>query len=254
MSKLTVETYTDEKFGTLRFVMIDDNPWFLSVDLVRILGYKYGSADVKNKVDEKDRVTIKRKDHPEIFSGSINKYIVINTTGVGALIKSSRSPIKNEFKEWLCNRGVAVTIPVDQNEPEITFDLPEEAMRVFQNEKFGEVRTCTVNGMPYFAGSDVAKALGYSNMNQAVRIHVSDEDKLVAKSSLAKNKLANFLPNGATLINESGLFSLILGSKLESAKEFKHLNIRSFIHMLYRVRNFYVAERNFYVAERNFYV
>ena len=223
MSKLTVETYTDEKFGDLRFVMIDDNPWFFSVDLVRILGYKYGSADVKNKVDEKDRVTIKRKEHPEIFSGSINKYIIVNTTGVGALIKFSRSPIKNEFKEWLCNRGVAVTIPVDQNEPEITFDLPEEAMRVFQNEKFGEVRTCMVNGEAMFCGVDVAKILGYENPNMAVQKHVDVGDRIVlTKNENIQNGYFNFSNRGDTFINESGLFSLILGSKLESAKEFKH--------------------------------
>ena len=122
----------------------------------------------------------------------------------------------------LCNHGAAITIPVDPNEPEITFDLPEEAMRVFQNEKFGEVRTCMVNGAAYFVGSDVAKALGYSNVWKAVRTHVNEEDKVEANNNPAQNGRSNFLAKGTILINESGLFSLILGSKLESAKEFKH--------------------------------
>ena len=146
------------------------------------------------------------------------------------------------------NRGAAITVPVDQNEPEITFDLPEEAMRVFQNEKFGEVRTCMVNGMPYFAGSDVAKALGYSDAKKAIRTHVDKTDRvLLSENKRGQNAPFNLSRRGDTFINESGLFSLILGSKLESAKEFKHLNIRSFIHMLYRVPIFYVAEPTFYV-------
>ena len=153
------------------------------------------------------------------------------------------------------NHGVSVTVPADQNEPEITFDLPEEAMRVFQNEKFGEVRTCMVNGEAMFCGVDVAKILGYSDGFNAIKKHVDQEDRIVlAKNKDCQNDSVNFSRFGNTFINESGLFSLILGSKLESAKEFKHLNIRSFIHMLYRVPTFYVAEPTFYVAEPTFYV
>lgn len=88
---------------------------------------------------------------------------------------------------------------------------------VFQNEKFGEVRTVEMNGEPWFVGKDVAEALGYSDVNKAVAMHVSDEDKkLNDKTSLS------FGQRGTTLINESGLYSLIFGSKLDSAKEFKH--------------------------------
>lgn len=74
-----------------------------------------------------------------------------------------------------------------------------------------------LNNEIYFVGKDVADALGYSDTNKAVAMHVSDEDKkLNDKSS------PSFGQRGATLINESGLYSLILSSKLESAKRFKH--------------------------------
>ena len=88
-------------------------------------------------------------------------------------------------------------------------------MRVFQNEKFGEVRTCTVNGEAMFSGVDVAKILGYENPNMAVQKHVDVGDRIVlTKNENIQNGYFNFSNRGDTFINESGLFSLILGSKL----------------------------------------
>ena len=90
-------------------------------------------------------------------------------------------------------------------------------VQIFENEKFGSVRTVEINNEPWFVGKDIAEALGYSDVNKAVAMHVSDEDKkLNDKTSLS------FGQRGTTLINESGLYSLIFGSKLDSAKEFKH--------------------------------
>ena len=90
---------------------------------------------------------------------------------------------------------------------------------VFKNlihPEFGELRTVEINGEPWFVGKDVATALGYCNTNKAVLVHVDAEDKGVTKWDT---------PGGTqqmTIINESGLYSLILSSKLPSAKEFKH--------------------------------
>ena len=88
-------------------------------------------------------------------------------------------------------------------------------MRVFQNEKFGEVRTCVVNGEAMFCGVDVAKTLGYENPSMAVQKRVDTEDRVVlTKNEGIQNGYLNFSNFGNTFINESGLFSLILGSKL----------------------------------------
>ena len=91
---------------------------------------------------------------------------------------------------------------------------------VFKNlvhPEFGELRTVEIDGEPWFVGKDVAAALGYADVNKAVAMHVENEDKkLNDKSS------PSFGQRGATLINESGLYSLILSSRLPSAKEFKH--------------------------------
>lgn len=88
-------------------------------------------------------------------------------------------------------------------------------LMIFENSEFGTLRTAYVNGELYFVGKDVAAALGYANPQKAIRDHVDDEDKTVNDS---------FTVNGTqvVLISESGLYSLILSSKLETAKKFKH--------------------------------
>lgn len=88
-------------------------------------------------------------------------------------------------------------------------------IQLFNNPEFGQIRTITDNDGIYFVGKDVAQALGYSNQRDALARHVDDEDKGVVKRDT---------PGGVqdvTTINESGLYSLVLSSKLPSAKRFK---------------------------------
>lgn len=99
-------------------------------------------------------------------------------------------------------------------------------MKIFQNEEFGQVRTVTINDEPWFVGKDVATALGYSNTKDALTSHVSEEDRrILLRSEIAtlENFVSGDVPNrGLTIINESGLYALIFGSKLETSKRFKH--------------------------------
>lgn len=87
-------------------------------------------------------------------------------------------------------------------------------LQVFNHTQFGEIRTVTINHEPWFVGKDVAIALGYGNPQKAIRDHVDGEDATVNES---------FTVHGtpAKLINESGLYSLIMASKLPTAKQFK---------------------------------
>lgn len=89
-----------------------------------------------------------------------------------------------------------------------------DELKIFNNAEFGTVRTLEINGEPWFVGKDVAEILGYSNPQKAIRDHVDSEDRTVNES---------FTVNGTkgTLVNESGLYSLILSSKLPTAKNFK---------------------------------
>lgn len=94
-------------------------------------------------------------------------------------------------------------------------------LQIFNSEEFGQIRTVTIDNEPWFVGYDVADALGYKNQSDALAKHVAEEDKQVLQKSQITT-LA-FVPNrGFTCINESGLYALIFGSKLESAKRFKH--------------------------------
>ena len=94
-------------------------------------------------------------------------------------------------------------------------------LEIFKNEEFGEIRTVTDKvGQPWFVGKEVAELLGYANTKDAIASHVDSEDRhIIQKSDFPTLDIPN---RGMTVINESGLYSLILGSKLESAKRFKH--------------------------------
>lgn len=88
-------------------------------------------------------------------------------------------------------------------------------LKVFENPTFGQVRTVEIDGEPWFVGKDVAEALGYSDGFGALKKHVEAEDKQNCQNDSFDS------PRGMTIINESGLYSLILSSKLPGAKEFK---------------------------------
>lgn len=89
-------------------------------------------------------------------------------------------------------------------------------LKIFDNEEFGEIRTVVIDGEPWFVGKDVAEALGYKDTSQAIRKNVDDDDKLTRLVDGGGQK------REAIVVNESGMYSLIFGSKLESAKRFKH--------------------------------
>ena len=89
-------------------------------------------------------------------------------------------------------------------------------IQIFNSEEFGDIRIVQLNNETYFVGKDVATALGYANPKNAVPTHVSEEDKLSTQIEYAGQR------REVTVINESGLYALIFGSKLESAKRFKH--------------------------------
>lgn len=89
-------------------------------------------------------------------------------------------------------------------------------IQIFNSSEFGNMRTVTIDDEPWFVGKDVAEALGYSNARDALSKHVDKEDKGVAKCDTPGGK------QDLSIINESGLYALIFGSKLESAKRFKH--------------------------------
>ena len=89
-------------------------------------------------------------------------------------------------------------------------------LQIFNNEDFGEVRTVVIEGRPWFVAKDITECLGYQNGRDALYKHVDEEDKGVAKCDTLGGA------QDLSVINESGLYSLILSSKLPEARKFKH--------------------------------
>ena len=89
-------------------------------------------------------------------------------------------------------------------------------LKIFNSPEFGQVRTVTIDNEVYFVGKDVAVALKYENPQKAIRDHVEPDDKGVNEMDTPGGR------QNSVVINESGLYALIFGSKLESAKRFKH--------------------------------
>ena len=90
-----------------------------------------------------------------------------------------------------------------------------QELMIFRNEEFGEIRSLEIDNEPYFVGKDIAEVLGYSNPLKAIREHVDEEDKGVNEMVTPGGK------QNIIIINESGLYSLIMSSKLPNAKKFK---------------------------------
>lgn len=91
-----------------------------------------------------------------------------------------------------------------------------QELKIFDNEEFGQVRTVMIDNEPWFVGNDVAKALGYAKVWEAIKTNVDEMDTSLmgVTDSLGRKQQT-------TIINESGLYSLIFGSKLETAQKFK---------------------------------
>ena len=92
----------------------------------------------------------------------------------------------------------------------------ESNIEIFENAEFGKVRTIVIDDEPWFVGKDVAEILGYQNGSRDINRHVDEDDRQNYQNGTFES------PRGMTIINESGLYSLILSSKLPTAKKFKH--------------------------------
>ena len=117
--------------------------------------------------------------------------------------------------------------------------------QIFKNEEYGQIRTCMVDGETYFVGKDVASALGYVNPNKAMIDHVDDEDKLTSRIVMAGQN------RQVIIINESGLYSLILSSKLDSAKRFKRWVTSEVLPQIRKNGRYELEQQNRVLESRN---
>ena len=116
-------------------------------------------------------------------------------------------------------------------------------LQIFNSPDFGQIRTIQQNGEPWFVGKDVADILGYSNTPKAIRDHVDDEDKLTERIVLSGQN------REVAIINESGLYSLILSSKMPKAKEFKRWVTSEVIPAIRKTGGYIAGSENMTDAE-----
>lgn len=109
-------------------------------------------------------------------------------------------------------------------------------VQIFENERFGRVRTIEMDGEPWFVGKDVASALGYKDTSDALKKFVDDSDKLTRRFTDSGQSREMYI------INESGLYSLIFGSKLDSAKEFKRWVTHDVLPSIRRTGSYAIRE------------
>ena len=125
--------------------------------------------------------------------------------------------------------------------------MNENQVTIFTNEEFGNVRTIMIDGEAWFVGKEIAGCLGYADTKDAIRKHVDDEDKqLIQKGQIATLEIPN---RGMTFINESGMYSLILGSKLPSAKKFKRWITSEVLPQLRQTGSYSMTKQDSYMIE-----
>lgn len=174
----------------LRYSIIEGTTWFIGKDVAAICRYKDTWRAIKYHVSPENT------DHT-IFNS--RKLIIINYAGFKEIDPTE------EHLNWFINHLSEA-------------DSPTEAPTVFNHPEFGELRTVEIDGVVWFVGKDVAEALGYSKSRNAIAAHVDEEDKTHAPIQGGCSTGVQ----DTIVINESGLYALILSSKLPSAKEFKH--------------------------------
>lgn len=232
MSKLYL--FSHKKFGQIRGAELDGKGWVAGVDICRALRYPETicSQLVREKVNSKNSylATYQELINLDSVSGWYipNRIRMVDLAGAYALTGKTTDEARVELTDWLWGDvfpAMKIKIPevhsaeiIERNTARVAAEqeeLKRNHMQVFNHPDFGDVRTIEINGESWFVGKDVAEALGYQNSSRDINRHVDEEDRLNYRNgSFETNR-------GMTIINESGLYSLILSSKLPQAKAFK---------------------------------
>lgn len=204
------QTFENPEFGRVRATLHDGDAWFVGKDVAEILGYSKHRDAIRKYVDESDR-TDKLPIRDDL--GRTQRPICVNESGVYSLIFPSKLPIAKKFRHWMTNEVLPEMHQSVWNEPTPSGSA---GIQIFENSEFGKVRVVDIDGEPWFVGRDVAEILGYAKARNAITAHVDEDDK--------KDAPIQGTPGGTqqmTIINESGLYSLVLSSKMPNAKKFK---------------------------------
>lgn len=210
-------------YGDIRTFIIEEKPWFAGKDVGFVLGYKGPNTVIKNYIRSDDQRILCRSDLPYTLPIGMKLsgrgLIVINESALTDLAIRSKKRNASKFRHWLIEnlpiiKGPEITDIVANRDNSDVSDA--SGVQIFHSPMFGELRGIFINSEPWFVGKDVTEALGYTNSRKALSDHVEAEDKGVTKCDTLGGA------QNLTIVNESGLYALIFGSKLEKARKFKH--------------------------------
>ena len=208
------QVINNPEFGRVRATLHNGDAWFVGKDVAEILGYSKHRDAIRKYVEERHR-TDKLPIRDDL--GRTQRPICVNEFGAQSLIEHSGFHKADRFKHWITSDILPNVYRSGEAEADAeAVENTENAMQVFNNAEFGKVRVVDVDGEPWLVGKDITEILGYKNSRDALRKHVSDADKGVANCDTLGGK------QKMIVINESGLYSLALASKLPAAEKFRH--------------------------------
>lgn len=225
----------NSKYGEVDYLEEDEKVYLKGIDVCKILNIPYPAVNIRSYCKDviKRRIQTKNGKKETLFIG---------VEGLNALIKKSKQDYKEEFgnevKEIMGEETIMKTNnPLDfvneivdkskteSQKEEVENSKEKEVKKVgnnslvaFNNDAFGNIRVMEIDGKPWFIGKDVAIALGYQDPSSAVSKNVEDKDK----TTLLLEQDGSNYKSKTTIINESGLYDLILESRLPKAKAFRH--------------------------------
>lgn len=213
--------FENPQFGSVRTIIKDGEPWFVAADVCMALGIG-NSSTATARLNNDDKCT-----HLIATPRGAHNRTIINESGLCWLVFGSRKPKAKEYKKWIIDDVIPILKQtkapvVDDENGETRQSVVEETQpfqpleskditRVFESVQFGSVRAMMRNGEPWFVATDVCRALEVQNITQA--LSRLDEDE---RSMLNIGRQGN-----ANIVNEPGLYTLVLGSRKPEAKAFK---------------------------------
>lgn len=231
------QTFENPEFGRVRATLHNGDAWFVGKDVAEILGYSKHRDAIRKYVEERHR-TDKLPIRDDL--GRTQRPICVNEFGAQSLIEHSGFHKADRFKHWITSGILPNVYRSGEAEADAeAVENTENAMQVFNNAEFGKVRVVEKDGEPWLVGKDVAEILGYKNSRKAIKDHVSDRDKtdgVTIRDSIGREQKP-------ICINESGLYSLVMSSKLPAAEKFQHW-VTSEVLTSIRKHGGYIAGQN----------
>ena len=217
--------FESPEFGSVRCFVLDGKPWFGAVDVCKAMGMNATNVTQILKRLSADEWT----SHKAMTPKGLQTMNMFSESGVMNVVSRSRKPIAPEVGKWfqnevfpalngeqhidtVCEPDDTDSDTVRDTDSEIPPAVGNDELRTFTNSEFGQVRTTTINGEPWFVAADVCKALDILNPTDAIR-KLDDDEKARLNLGLRGSD--------ANVVNESGLYSLVLGSRKPEAKAFK---------------------------------